>query len=458
MEKERLDEYKDSVEEAGIYPEELNTMEVRLKKRIRHRKMKICIRGVELTTVLFVLFILAVNTSTVMAEAIFKIPVLGTLAEYVSFDKGLQNAIKNEYAQEVDLTGENNGYTLGLPYVIADSRRLVVFFQIPENAIGQERASFYINIDKIVDATTGKEFDEYTSQNSGYTTSEKDGGSGLLYNSIRSVDKAIPQDLKIYVTLNRDILSNNDNIATTPSKDRFDFSTDTKPEKLGIYVFDLHLKDYPKPKNIILNQEIKVMDQTIRINSITQYPTGTEVNIYIPDSNQYIINGLNLKAIDTKGNEMDNSGGVISMGPDSNNESIYYLASDYFSSASLDRIQIRGIRLIKKSEAVITIDMQKKTMTPEISGLRIKSIDQDGEMANLIFEMDSSDCFTLFAREYLDTAGNKNEIGYEGISSEDEKAEIYFSVVWPEDNKVILTRSMSPMIELEKPVEIDLKN
>jgi hypothetical protein len=199
-----------------------------------------------------------------------------------------------------------------------------------------------------------------------------------------------------------------------------------------------------------------VEGQTIRINSITQYPTGTEISVYIPYDNDSIINGLNFKAIDTNGDEWANPGGIISSGPDSVNRILYYLEGDYFSKAALDTIQINGIRLIKKSEAEITIDLQKKTMTPQPSEIQIESIEKSGNKAYITFTLKASDSFGVFQHEYRDSEGNIHWFSSESFSQQDEKVENYLAVVWPKDNKVILTRSLSPMIELNNPVEIRL--
>jgi hypothetical protein len=458
MEKDRFDEYKESLEEVKIYPEELNSMAFRLKKRIHHKMRKRYITGIASTAAAFVLFVLVVNTPTAMADAIFNIPVIGTLAEYVCFDKGLQNAVMNEYAKEVDLIEQNNGYTLGIPYVIADSRRLVVFFQTPENAISQENDYIHIDISKIINTATGKEYEEYTIASSYSPESEQEENGRLSYASIRSVDKPIPEDLQIYVTLSRESFSRGEEGRVSQSSDIFEPSSDTQSERLGDFVFNFHLGNYPEPKVTLLNKDIEVKGQTIRINSVTEYPTGTEISVYLPDNSNCIINGLNFKAIDTNGDEWKNPGGVISSGPDSENKMLYYLEGNYFSSSTLDKIQITGIRLMKKSEAEITIDLQKKTMTPELEDIRIKSIKKSGKKAYVTFESKASDCFAIFNHEYMDTEGNKYEFNSEGISQQEDKVENYLAVVWPEDNIVILTRSLSPMIELEKPVEVELQN
>ena len=457
MNQKRIDEYKESMKEAEMYPEELGQIGFRLNRRIYNKKRKIFLTGLSSIAAIFVLFVFIVNSKTAMADSIFHIPVIGDLAKYVCFDKGLQNAIKNEYAKEVNLTDVNNGYTLSLPYVIPDSKRLVVFFQIPDNALQSENDFIHINIDKIVNTVTGKELDGYLSASDNYPASEPKKNTGLFNISIRSNDMSIPQDIKIYVTMSRESSLHNNEMQVGNAGDQFGASPNNQTEVLGAFVFDLHLKDIPEPKITNIDKDIEVKGQTIHINSVVEYPTGTEISINIPDNNDCIINGINFKSIGTNGDEWGNSGnGMTSSGPDSNGRIIYYLEGDYFSSAELDKIQITGIRLIKKSDTKITIDLEKMTMTPEIAETRIKSISKTGDKANITLQTIATGCFGFFSQDYIDTEGNKYHFNSEGASQVGEKVENYYTVVWPKDNKVILTRSMSPMLNLENPVEIKL--
>lgn len=456
MEENRLEEYQKSLEEAEAYPEDLSKSSLRLKKRIHRKRRRVLIAGV---TSLCLLFILIVNTPTAMAEAILKIPVIGTLAEYVCFDKGLQNAIKNEYAQEVDLVERSNGYTLGIPYVIADSKRLVLFYQPSDNVIaeGEEnKGCVLIQITKIENLATGKEFNEYTSEEPNYTGYTRKQNEGLVYANIRTVDLSLPRDLRLYITLKKEIFP-----AYIPGKesragDTFEPASESEFVDLGTFVFELHLGDYPAPKVIRLNRDAVVEGQTLHINTVTLYPTGTEVSITLPESNSFVINGLRIKAIDNNGGEWGNPGGIISSGPDENGRILYYLEGDYFHSKALSKLRIDGIRMFNKSEKRITIDLLKQTMTPEASGIRIKQIERAGEKAYITFETDTTDCFGIFEHAYQDTEGNDYYFNSESYSDNGNIVENYLTVVWPENNKVIMSRSMSSMLELKNPVEIDL--
>jgi hypothetical protein len=455
MEQDRLDEFAESMEECANYPVELNDLELRLRKRIHHSVRKRFVVSITSTAAVFLLFVLVINTQTAMADAILRIPVLGTLAEFVSFDKGLQNAVKNEYAKEVDLIANNNGYTLGIPYIIADSKRLVLFIQLPQNAQIQANEMILLDITKIINSATGEKFSEYTASTS-YVPEEDGDNNRLNYISIRSVDAPIPKELQIYVSVRRESFTSPDVPKPSKPSDLFEPSSDNKIEQLGNFVFDLHLDDYSEPKVTVLNKDVLVEGQTIRINSVTQYPTGTEISVNLPDHSNFIVNEVTLTAIDAKGNKWDNPGGVVSIGPNTENRILYYLEGDYFNSSPLDKIQITGISLLKKSDAVITIDLKNKTMTPEVGDFYIKSIERSGNKAYITFGTNITEYFGIFSSEYKDTDGNSYSYNTQSMTQSTDGADYHFALIWPEDNIVILTRSRAPLTELEKPVEIKL--
>lgn len=452
MDNERFEEYQSALDEVKAYPKELNTITDRLQNRIHQRKIKNLRITISSTITLFLIFVLIVNTPTAMAEAILQIPVIGSLAELVDFDKGLQNAVNNDYVKEVNLIEEDNGYTLGIPYVIADSKRLVLFCQLPDNEIGQH---LYFDITKIEDAVTGDIIEESSRAFVPYGISNQKENKGLSYISIRSATLPFAENLKIYVTLKKEVFSSAQKENSNPQSDMFEPSPSNDVETLGSYIFELHLDDFKTPKVTTLNKEIEVMGQTIRINSVTEYPTGTEISVYIPDTNDSIINGIEMIALDTNGDDWGSPAEVISSGPNENNEILFYLEGDYFSSATLDKIQINGIRLIKKTEAEITIDLQNMTITPELSDIRILTIEHSGEKAYITYESDT-DSLGIFKHEYKDTKGNIYNFPSESMATSDGKSTHYIAVVWPKDNKVILTRESSPMVALDEPVVVQL--
>src|SRR5690606_28987319 len=103
--RDKKENWDDLIEESAAYPEDLDSMENRLQKRIgKDRSRARALSGSLSSVAVLMLFTFFVNTSTVFADSMANIPILSQLAEFVRFDRSLSEAIENEYVQEVDLT------------------------------------------------------------------------------------------------------------------------------------------------------------------------------------------------------------------------------------------------------------------------------------------------------------------------------------------------------------------
>ena len=80
-------------------------------------------------------FVLLVNASTPFAMAASRVPFLRPLVEAVAFDPSLKAAVAHDYVQLVQQTGEQDGITVALEYLIADPRNLTVFYRVQDAAL-----------------------------------------------------------------------------------------------------------------------------------------------------------------------------------------------------------------------------------------------------------------------------------------------------------------------------------
>lgn len=453
MNQVRYTEYKDTMRNASDYPPELDHMNSRLNKKIRQRVERRFLTGMGVFVGAVALFTAAVNTSTVIAQTIEHIPVIGEFAEYVKFDKGLQNAVKNQYAQEVNLEQEVNGLTLKMPYVIADRKRLVLFFQLPESLFDENNFHKYqvtlgdSALEKLdVRSVELREFNNET------------GPNGLQVISIRSDEADIPQDITIPVSLVKLCSTTNEVPVNMEIEGEYD------PTILGTYEFNLHLNEYQEPITTVLNQEVQVLDQTVILQSITEYPTGVEIKATAPNNNTAIISGLQFKGIDKNGNTWGIPEGTIPAVTYYGDavDIIYYLENDYFNEESLDRLEITGAGMFMKEDQAVTVDLLNQTTIPVISDLYIKSIKRNGDTADITFEstvagLSVHDISGTFDTRYEDLQGNVYHMSdYERASQIGGKTQYYITVIWPEDNQVVLERMKAPVTGLEHPVSISL--
>lgn len=447
---DRIIEYKNVIMEAGDYPEELEHTTRRLKKRIRKGHLKRALTGLGVLAGAIILLTSAVNTSTVIAETIEQIPVIGDLAQFLRFDKGLQNAAMNQYVQELNLEQESNGYTLGLPYVIADSKRLVLFFKMPESLIDQELGYQVIIDDSYCDNLSIRSIN-YPGHNGEFGFHK-----GLQAISIRYDGADVPQDLQIPVSLVKLYRSD------YPIEESLIYEEEGEPAVLGSYEFTLHLKDFPEPVTTILNEEMLVSDQTVLLQSISEYPTGVEIRAKASNNGDTIISGLKFQGIDKYGNRWEAPEGMypaVTYG-DPEIEFIYYLENDYYNESFLTGLEITGVGMFRKEDQKITIDLLNKTISPVIPDLIIRNIIKKEDKAIITFEAtvedaSMSETMGTFHSRYEDLQGNIYYMGNE-YGRQFDKVQTMISVIWPEDNQVVLSRMKAPVVKLDNPVWISL--
>lgn len=450
MNQDRYTEYEDIRKGVYNYPEELNQIHSRLYKNIRRKAAKRFLTGMGTLIGVLALCTAVINTSPVVAQAMNRIPVLGSLAEALTFDQGLQNAIKNDYVQEANLTQEANGYTLKLPYVIGDGKQLVLFFELPESKGAEvyhvKPSDDFLNQLDIINVNMQEIKDETGVD-----------GNGLYMISMRARDTMIPQNITIPVSLTR---AYGKTKLYDGADDYFPQTGGNEPTPVASYAFTLHLNDYPEPELRLLNQEVQVLGQPVIIQSVTEYPTGTEVRAIAPNEGAAVIRGLTIEGMDQNGNAWKKPSGSRASYyyDDDATEVLYYLENDYFNDVSLAGLEITGAGMFLKDERKVTVDLQSKTITPEVADLSIKSIQRQGNHAYLTFESASSYATPslMYHDRYEDSQGNIYSWDMQRTNGLGGKMQYSITVVWPEDNRIILDRMDSPIIPLENPVKVPL--
>jgi hypothetical protein len=218
---------------------------------------------------------------------------------------------------------------------------------------------------------------------------------------------------------------------------------------------------YQEPVTTVLNQEVKVLDQTVVIHSITEYPTGVEIKATAPNNDAAVICDLQFEGIDENGNTWSIPEGTLpAITYGEAVDIIYYLENDFFNEASLVGLEITGAGMFMKENQMVTIDLLNQTMSPAISDLYIKGIKRNGDTADIIFESDVAgwsmyDIASTFSTRYEDLQGNVNHMtGYQRASQLDGKTQYYITVIWPKDNQVVLERMKAPITVLENSVSV----
>ncbi len=409
-------EWQDFQKESMEYPQALADTEEKLLYRIKKQKRtKRTFAGSLSVAIAAILFILLVNTSTAFAHTIANIPVLAQLAEYVKFDKTLTLAIENEYVQEVNLTAWDGDYQLNLPYVLADEKNLILFFQIPEDFPLAKDEWLSIHLEELRDANTGKKVEGFSSSSQSFNSENRLENQDFLMLSLRLGDTAtLPQNIQIDVDVKGEIINGSTEPIQVGSETEEAFQ---KPifYNLGSFTFNIQLKEFAKPIHHEFQEDYSIMGQKIRLEKMSIYPTGTEVNFTFPEENAAWIKGLELAVQENEDTILQGRGGISAFYDEDYNWMTVFIESDYFRKPQgKQKLLIKGIRLLNKGEEYITVDLNSKTITPKIAGLTLDNVEvkEGQDKANLTFqtEVPNDHGFGMFNFTYQDSQGNKYEL------------------------------------------------
>ena len=452
------EKWNELLNESFKYPEELSGVETRFKNRIMKEKRKNRTIFSSISAIAAsILFILLINISPAFANAVAEFPVIGKLAEYVKFDKSLSKAIENEYVQEVNLVAWDGNNKLLLPYVIADEKKLVLFFQMPEEFKQQPNQWVNIFLKNMTNSNTGEKVEGYGYSTSGLSLESREQNYGFIMQDYHFTEGKLPKSIDIEVEIKvENILGSDEAIKTeTP----YDFKSNSTFEVMGTFNFHIELKDFVEPRVYEINEEHTIFDQKITIKDMKVYPTGTEVNISFNNENSAIIKGLELEVVQDSNKVLKGNGNGFSATHDAENEWMrVFIESNYFDNPANQELIIKGVRLIDKDEEFVTVDIDNKTILPNIEGTELKQVIKKSDNATLIFltQILNDDNFGMFNHDYEDTEGNKYRLDGEGTSSYDSQMETLITVKYPQNGKIVLQRSLTPKILLDKPIRIKL--
>lgn len=451
------EKWKVLINDSFRYPEELLGTEDRLNRRInKEKRKKRTLTGSISALAASLTFVLLVNTSTAFANVVAEMPVLGKLAEFVRFDKSLSRAIENEYVQEVNLVSWDGSNSLMLPYVIADEKNMVLFFQLPDKFKQTENQWINIFNESIVNAATGEKVEGYGCSSSGLSPEGRKENFGFIMQEYNFSEGKLPESIDIEVRAEIENIMSSDGAAIAHAADESKESSSL--EKIGTFKFHIELGKFAEPKIYEINERHTILGQQIVIDNIRVYPTGTEVNVSFPEENSALIKGIDMEIVQDDNTVYGGNNGMISSNDVGNKGMSIYIESNYFSKPKKQKLLIKAARLLDKDEEYITVDIDKGTIDPEIKDTELKQIIKASGNATLIFstETDENDMFGMFDHLYEDLEGKPYEFKSEGSTYINSRMETMFTVKNPPGGKVILKRALTPKKHLEKPLVINI--
>lgn len=345
------------------------------------------------TAALLLLFAVTVRMSPAFAEAVSQIPGLDRIVQLIAYDKGLVEAVKNDYYRPVGLSDFHDGITLTVDGVIRDEGRVVMFYTVSD-VDGATDAQLYNPRFRLND---GSEFEGGYSWS--YTDPGDEGAKGR-YSSQVDVMFASGASLPESFTFETELAVNG-----LPIGPKWEVPIALEAEDM-------------KDRSIVypLNREIAVEGQRIRFRSVTVYPTRIGVEVEFDEENsKEIFSFVDLTLIGDEGERYtERSTSYVTA-----NRRIHFFEGSSFSIPESLTISGSMLRAMDKERLELLVDTEEGAV---LSGsgpdnrVWLASVEEAGDWLRLEFVLEGIAAedrmlYSIVSGEFEDAAGHTFQTG-----------------------------------------------
>lgn len=262
-----LEKCKKTFEDIKI-PDNLNiSIEEGKRKALKNRriKSKMPIAG---AVAVFLTFIILINTSVTVAEAVDNIPVLKNVAEMLRINEGIKFAMEEGYIQEVNKVIEKDGVKITITRVIGDCTKLIIGYTIEGGELNEETNKGYAGIN-----ITTTEKDKFLSGYISYGGTQNYSSDGL---EPLPGEKYITTGNMDMNDIPKEILINFKGI----QKKNYVNGIAAELVNVGDFSIPVELKEQiikVMPEIRTINKSINLGDHNLLIKEMRIYPMSTEV-------------------------------------------------------------------------------------------------------------------------------------------------------------------------------------
>ena len=346
-------------------------------------------------------FISLTRSSQVFADYLVKIPGLEYLVNLINYDKGLQEAVENNFIQHVNASVEQEDLVFTIKDIIIDNARGIIFYSI-ENK-GNHR---FVNLKEMT--VTNKIGEDLKASKSWGMIIDKDmqtnkiieGKVELNFDMETIIPDTLCIDIKLKEAASQEYEARNDEITLNPTW-KFSIPVDKK-------------KFENMQRNYSINETIEIEKQKIIIEDVVINPTRIAVNVEYPSSNtKKILRYDDLQLVNEKGEIWATIiNGVSGTRRDDNHETLYF-QSNYFTDPKELYIKGSSINALDKDKLVLELDIEEnKIIKAPDDRLSLKSVKRTEETTSYEFNInvegvfDNKYCYHIFGYNLKDSDGN----------------------------------------------------
>jgi hypothetical protein len=400
VEEERLTRAKAALETVDIPEIQLDqAISSGINKGKRKRKNNLLlIRTLASAAILIFAFTAMLRTSETFASYVTSIPGMERIVELVRFDKGLQAAIENDFAQKINVSDEHDGLKVTLDSAIVDEEMMVLFYTIDSSGGHKE-----ISVDHIeLTDENGKELELSSSFSASPIDLQKE-GEAVQEMTYYFYGKAAPENMKLSFHL-----------AEGRSEDGEPLN---KLSNTWVLPFSIEKESFKDKKEIIdVNKTVSFDGQKVTIEKVSIYPTRIGVTVHFDEKNTKQIFAIeDLRLVDESGEEWAAIANGISASHISDHKQELYLQSNFFKKPEKLYLRFSSIRALDKDQLEVIVDPEKMKILEAPKDGRLQKVSREDDYLKFTFQKD----FNMQSISPFDRAVDQNgkEFGDGSVAS-----------------------------------------
>ncbi|KQL34384.1 DUF4179 domain-containing protein [Psychrobacillus sp. FJAT-21963] len=345
--------------------------------------------SIVVAVILLITFVTSITVSPVFASKVALIPGMDKIVALIKQDRGLTAEIENDFYQPINLSQEKNGITVTLDGVIADKKGMVIFYSVHTNQMD-------------VGSLELKYIQLWTGMNSRYRFDLN--------------DSVLP------LTERKDsqFFSSTEHIESSKLEEELSWAIGLKNgEKIEHFKIPFSYKKMDvESKNIVVNKEVTIDGQRIKVKELIVDPIRTVVRL---EENPHNSKKLLARAFDEL-ELKDDLGRTWSALPGNSykpllNGDVWDVPlkeSFYFYEPNKLSLTFGKIAAMDKDQAYILIDTESKAFLKQPSESLFFNLKVENEKVSFTIEADNNNDFVYFPR-FTDATGRDFIIYYKGL-------------------------------------------
>lgn len=368
----------------------------------------------------FSVFIIAIRVSPVFASAVSRVPGLSYVVKLINYDKGIAEAVNNNFVQNINISEEHEGLVLTIKDIIMDKSRAVIFYSV-ENKTNHR----FVEISKI-------NFEGEDGKNLQYSYAMQ----GL--NKDMNIEKKLEGQVDLSFTEENVIPDKFIINIKLKESDSNEYERDKDKELDSIWNFKVPI-DKKKFESLIktyeINKTVEVEGQKITFKKITVYPLRIAVDIeYDKNNAKKILHYDDLAILNEKGEKWGSIVNAVGGALTDEYHTTLYFQSNFFTNPKEIYIAGNSIRAIDKDKLQVIVDVENsKLIKAPDEKLILKSVLKEAKGTTLEFNLlkdeilDKNYAYAIF-NSSMEVNGEKYNVNSMSFGMEGDKGRVEFTI------------------------------